>query len=552
MQNKNIAIYARFSSDNQNPKSIGDQYRKCEESISSAYGQDVNILRYSDEAISGTRTDRPDYQRMIRDGLDGKFEALVVDDLSRLSRDTLESHRILKEFKFYGIRIIAGADGIDTANEGYKLQAGIKALMNEEYIDALSKKTFRGMEGRAIEGKHCGGSIYGYDIIALNGDDGSILKINDEQAKWVTQIFEWYADGYTPRWIAAKLNELGVESPRKGKKIAMWCSNAIYGDLKRLTGMLNCETYRGRLVWNKRKWQKTPDGRRIPKLNPPSQWKVTERTDLRIISDVLWNRVKNRQKQIHDKSSHIRTALHNDARSGRGPKYLLSGLLKCGECNANYVLVNKHEYGCAIHRDRGGAACSNKLKVKRLLLESRIFGSFKDILLTPENIAHFEHEAKRHLAAALKEKNQAQGSDQYKLKHIEQEISNLIKALKSGIVSTTIQQELEKLEQEKQVYEKRLNVELYELKEMHRILPVIKNSFTDILNGTKAIPTEKIAKLRNHVQMLLGQPITLKNIGGLVAEVHAQYSGLLKLSGISGDKLSVVAGARFELTTFRL
>lgn len=361
-----IAIYARFSSDNQNPKSITDQFRKCEEKIRSIFGKDIEAMIFSDEAISGSRIDRPDYQRMIEAGSKGVFNVLVVDDLSRLSRDNLEASRLLKVFVFHGIRIIAVADGIDTDNEGYKLQAGIKALINEEYIDALSKKTFRGLEGRAIGGKHCGGHVFGYDIVKLGDDEGSVLRVNEDQAKWVQQIFEWYADGHSPRWIAATLNEQGVEPPRTGKKIKnKWAANAIYGDIKRQTGMLNRQTYIGRVIWNKRKWLKTPDGRRIPRLNPESEWQINDQPDLRIVPDALWKRVKMRQKAVSEKSKNIRTAIHQNARSGRGPKYFLSGLLTCGSCGANYIMVNKHEYGCSTYRNRGAAACHNALRVKR-------------------------------------------------------------------------------------------------------------------------------------------------------------------------------------------
>lgn len=60
---------------------------------------------------------------------------------------------------------------------------------------------------------------YAYDIIQLGENQGSALKVNQEQAKWVKQIFEWYADGHSPRWIVSTLNEIGVEPPRAGKKI---------------------------------------------------------------------------------------------------------------------------------------------------------------------------------------------------------------------------------------------------------------------------------------------------------------------------------------------
>ncbi len=551
-----VAINARFSSDNQNPKSIDDQYRKCEEQITSVFGTTTEILYYKDEAISGSNSNRPDYQRMIRDGIDQKFNTLVIDDLSRLSRDTLESHRILKDFKFHGIRIIAGADGIDTANEGYKLQAGIKALINEEYIDALAKKTFRGLEGRAIEGKHCGGRTYGYDSISLGEDQGSILQTNPEQAEWVRQIFEWYADGHSPRWIAATLNEKGVQPPRTGKKIKnKWSANAIYGDLKRQIGMLNCQTYIGRVIWNKRKWLKTPDGRRVPRLNPESEWQINERPDLRIIDDKLWKRVKNRQKAIREKSGNIRQALHKNARTGRGPKYLLSGLMTCGECGANYIVVNQNDYGCSTYRNRGKAACSNDLRVRRDLIESRIFSSFKDFLFTPEHLTTFEKEVKRAMANALKAKQALNNGDEDRLKQIDKEIGNLLNAIKMGIINPTVQGELNALEQEKAKYEQRVSVEVQEIDQIHAVMPAIKQSFIDILNCEKPVPVAHVAKLRSRIQMILGQNIKIspkQGNKGLIAEVQSQYSGLLKLSGLSSDKLNLVAGVGFEAKTFRL
>lgn len=547
MESMKVAIYARFSSDNQNPKSIADQNRKCEERIVAEFGDTTEILYYKDEAISGTNNNRPSYQAMIADGVDGKFNLLVIDDLSRLSRDTLESHRILKLFHFHRIRIIAVADGIDTNNEGFKLQIGLKALINEEFIDALSKKTYRGMEGRAIEGKHCGGRTYGYDVVSLGEDAGSVLKINPEHAKWVQQIFEWYADGYSPRWIAATLNDMGVPSPRKGKKVpGKWCQNAIYGHVKRATGMLNCETYIGRVIWNKRKWLKTPDGKRVPRNNPESAWKVQDRPDLRIIDDILWHRVKNRQKKIHDKSKNIREALGKDAQTGPGPKYLFSGMMACGECGASYVVVNRNEYGCSTYRNRGSAACSNDLRVRRDLLESRIFSSFKEFLFTPTHLTTFEQVVKKTMKEAIKAKQSLNDCDEQRLKAVEKQIENLINAIKMGIVTSSVQEELKTLEQQKTEYAKRVNVEWQEIDQIHAVMPEIKKSFTDILNSEKPVPQEHVAKLRSRLQMILGQSIRLspqKAQNSLKAEIQGRYSGLLKLSGLSDDKLNVVVYA---------
>ena len=553
--NNNVAVYARFSSDNQNPKSIDDQYRKCKEHIYSIFDPNTEVITYADEAISGTRTDRPHYQRMIQDGIKKQFHTLVVDDLSRLSRDALESHRIIREFRYHEIRIISVADGIDTINEGYKLHAGIKALINEEYIDALAKKTFRGLEGRALEGKHCGGRTYGYDVVSLGEDQGSVLKINPEQAEWVKQIFKWYADGYSPRWIASTLNEKGIQPPRRGKKInRKWCSNAIYGDLRRQTGMLNCQTYIGKVIWNKRKWLKTPDGRRVPKVNPVEDWVINERPDLTILPETLWDRVKERQKKINKKSRKMRDTLHKNARTGRGPKYLLSSLLTCGQCGANYIMVNKTDYGCSTYRDRGAAACPNNLRVKRNLLEKRVFNSFKHHLFTKENIIHFEKEVKRAMNDALKARKSVNGYEKDKLKSINGEIDNLINAIKLGIVSPTVQSELKSLEGQKLKLEKQVNIEFEEIERINDIMPAIKKTFIDVLNGDKTASFDHIARLRSRIKMIIGSIRLVSNADtrSLKADITSQYSGFLKLSGLSEDKLNLVAGAGFEPTTFRL
>jgi DNA invertase Pin-like site-specific DNA recombinase len=313
---------------------------------------------------------------MIADASEKKFQVLIVDDLSRLSRDAGESHRILKELKFHQIRVISVADGVDSQDESHKLIFGLKSLINEEYLDALSKKTRRGLEGRAINGKHCGGKVYGYDIIRDEVTQSADLKINAEQAEIVKEIFTLFASGHSPRAIAALLNERGIPSPRKSKKLDKnsWCSSAIYGDMKKDTGILNNETYIGTRIWNKRSWVKNPDtGKRKPINNPKELWKISERPDLRIIPQDLWDRVKHIQQKTREKSKNIQIALHNNARTGRGPKYVFSSLLKCGKCGANMIITDHKNYGCATHKNRGPAACDNNSRLNARLLKETYF-----------------------------------------------------------------------------------------------------------------------------------------------------------------------------------
>jgi anaerobic selenocysteine-containing dehydrogenase len=69
--------------------------------------------------------------------------------------------------------------------------------------------------------------------------------------------------------------------------------------------------------------------------------------ELRIVPQELWNRVKARQAEQRAKSEHVRKALHTNARTGAGPKYLFSGFLKCAACGANYVQADSYRYACS-------------------------------------------------------------------------------------------------------------------------------------------------------------------------------------------------------------
>src|SRR5690348_9922172 len=115
-----VAVYARYSSEHQREASIADQFRTCERSAQSQ-GWTISD-RYEDKAITGSRADRPGYQRLLQDAQARRFDILLVDDLSRLTRDEAESIQLRRRLAFWGIRLIGVSDGYDSAAKGHKLQ----------------------------------------------------------------------------------------------------------------------------------------------------------------------------------------------------------------------------------------------------------------------------------------------------------------------------------------------------------------------------------------------------------------------------------------------
>jgi site-specific DNA recombinase len=195
------ALYARYSSENQREASIDDQYRNCER-YATRQGWTI-VERYADKGLSGTKdeTERDGYAAMLKAARTKAFDLLLVDDLSRLSRDSMKTEEARRLFVYLGVRLIGISDGIDTAAKGHKALSGFKGLMNDIFLDDLRDKTHRGLAGQAIKGNNCGGRNYGYRHVPTyhptDTDEYGRPKIlavrreiDEEQARWVRQIFE--------------------------------------------------------------------------------------------------------------------------------------------------------------------------------------------------------------------------------------------------------------------------------------------------------------------------------------------------------------------------
>jgi site-specific DNA recombinase len=186
------AIYARYSSDNQNDKSVEDQIELCRE-LCDREGLTV-VSVFDDRAISGASViNRPGYQGLMRAAEAKRFDVLVSEDMDRVFRDQGDYHHARKRLDHHGITILTAAGKVS------KLEGSLRALMGEMYIDNLRLHTIRGLEGVVRSGRHAGGKAYGYKPVL--GRPGE-LEIVEEQAEVVRRIFKEFAQGYTARDIA--------------------------------------------------------------------------------------------------------------------------------------------------------------------------------------------------------------------------------------------------------------------------------------------------------------------------------------------------------------
>src|SRR5215472_2848949 len=214
--------YARFSSDAQHPGSIDDQRLACQRYADQHGWVIAPEHQYADEALSGMGVEhRPGYRQLLEAiaGAVRPFDALLVDDLSRLSRDAAEILRLVRSLQAAGIKLISVADGIETGHKLSKLAVSMKAVMNELYLDDLRDRTLRGLRGRFVRGMHTGGRTYGFRSVPVYDRAGRVtadghplalgtaLEIDATEASIVDQMFRWFVSGVSLRGIAHRLND---------------------------------------------------------------------------------------------------------------------------------------------------------------------------------------------------------------------------------------------------------------------------------------------------------------------------------------------------------
>ena len=553
---KSAFIYTRYSSDKQNKTSNEDQLGNCR---TYAAANNLNVVAvFADAETSGKTLHRPGFLQMVEALKKQKPEVVLVDDLSRLSRNATDQGIFLRSLDFQDIGLIAVSEGIDSREKAHKYTSAFKGVLNELYLDNLRMHTRRGQEGAVSRGNVAGGKSYGYDHMAVSS--GVQRTINQGQAAVIRRIFEMFADGMSPLKIAETLNEEGVPSPT-GRQ---WHRSAIHGDPKDLSGILNNPLYEGKVYWNRLSYKTNPDtGKRVSKRNPPEEWAVMEMPDLRIVSEQLWGKVKARQLVISHRSTEKMKVSGLKARTGAGSKYLLSGLLKCQECGSNFVLVNSKSYGCASRKECGPASCNNSLLIKKQAAETFLLDAVA-CAATPKKleVAVLERFKAIAIERFKSQKSLLGVSPDDKLLKAKKETENIIESIKKGCPAELFVSELQRLKLEQEKLQAELDCK-----------PTLKNPEQDLKQAVNKAVQMLPKMTANFSKVLSDNPVLAKRMldtlfggkievftteqgkVGLKSKVFLESyfrSALLLPEFSNSREINVVAGAGFEPTTFGL
>lgn len=273
---------------------------------------------YADEGISGKQIKhRKQFQQMMEDAKHKKFEKVVVKDVSRFARNTVDLLQSVRELKSYGVQV-------DFLNNGEVMEGGsefiltILGAMAQQESANMSKRVKFGKDITAKKGR-VPNLVFGYDKIP---DERYTLKINEEEAKIVKEIFESYVyKGIGTTKIAWNLNDRGIRTKKTKSK---WVQTSI-------VRMLKNPIYTGRVTNKKSEVTDFITGTR--KELPEEEWIVVERPEMRIISDELFNRA---QEILAQRSNEFK--LNNKREK---TEYVLSTLIYCKHCGYSFRRIKR-------------------------------------------------------------------------------------------------------------------------------------------------------------------------------------------------------------------
>lgn len=326
---------------------------------------------YADEGISGKQIKhRKQFQQMMIDAKAKKFDKVVVKDVSRFARNTVDLLQSVRDLKSYGVQV-------DFLNNGEVMEGGsefiltILGAMAQQESANMSKRVKFGKDITAKKGR-VPNLVFGYDKIP---DERYTLKINEEEAKIVKEIFESYVyKGIGTTKIAWNLNDRGIRTKKTKSK---WVQTSI-------VRMLKNPIYTGRVTNKKSEVTDFITGTR--KDLPEEEWIVVERPEMGIISDELFNRA---QELLEQRSKEFK--LNNKREK---TEYVFSTLIYCKHCGYSFRRIKRKykedgpeyiRWVCSGRNSMGVNHCPNTTVIDEEELLNAIKEYLKSIISNKKN-----------------------------------------------------------------------------------------------------------------------------------------------------------------------
>ena len=397
------AAYARYSTDRQTDNSIAAQLDAI---IGYCQKNNISIARtYVDEAQSGTNTDRKGFFELLNDARGGKFNAVVIYDISRGSRDVADWFTFRKEMQANNIAVLSVTEKLgDISNPNDFLVELINVGLGQHMVLQTRQKSRAGVAQKAKDAVFLGGvAPLGYDIVEQK------YVINEHEATAVRLIFDYYAEGSSYDVIIDELSSKGFKG-KKGQVIGRSSLNAILQN-KRYIGVYSWNEHQNKYMGKWAGGKKNPDAVVIKDAMPA------------IIDISTWEKVQSRMKDNKKKNA------TNTAKN----TYLLTGLIECGKCGGNFT--GKTNTSGKGYRTRY-YTCNNKYRTRTYDaaninaddIEQSVVAGLRDYLLNSD----FE-EIADNVMTAYEQSKGGKVAERKELAKLQTELQNCVKAIRSGL-----------------------------------------------------------------------------------------------------------------------
>ena len=331
-----VCAYARVSSGKDAMlHSLSAQVSHYSEMIQSHIGW-VYCDVYSDEALTGTKSDREGFQQMLTDCRAGKIDMVITKSISRFARNTVTLLQTVRELKSMGIDVYFEEQYIHTISaDGELMMTILASYAQEESLSASENQKWRVRKafenGELINLRF----LFGYSITA----DG--VQINEKEAAIVREIFSRFNGGESMSSISRDLNARGYRGALGGK----WCA-------ERMRNTLSNEKYLGNALLQKRYRNNHIEKKLVANKGELPMY-YAEGTHEPIIDQATFDKAQER----------LRMLAQQTANRKKPTRSAFSGLIHCGLCGNTYKRVTyrkKHYWNCTTFQTKGKSECAAK------------------------------------------------------------------------------------------------------------------------------------------------------------------------------------------------
>ncbi len=508
----NAAVYARYSSDNQNDQSIDAQLNAIHDYANR--NQITVVKTYIDRAKSATTDKRPEFQRMISDCKMGLFDAVIVHKLDRFARNRYDSAHYKYQIKKCGLKLISVLERLDDSPESIMMESVLEG-MAEYYSRNLAREVMKNMKECAHKCRHLGGRPpIGYDV----NPETKQYEINEYEAEIVKTIFAMYLNGDGYSRIVNCLNAQGYRT-KIGRPFTV---NSMHD-------ILSNEKYSGTYVFN-RTTSKDANNKRNNHRSKNEEDIIKIPGGMpAIISEAEYQKVKDKMEQNRHRAGAYKAK----------EIYLLSGLIFCGECGQALVGNSRRAgrskelyvtYRCNNrYRTR---TCDNK-EIRREYIEAYVLSQLEAKIFNEKRLPQLAKQFNKYMQQQNSDITVKAGALNGQISRLNKEIADIIRIVRQGCSSPSLVSELEKAEKEKAGLEVQLKQILNSQSTIHIDEQTLKNV---LANHWDAVINRNISECKPFIDQYVEKVLVY---GDYVKVVFHLYIDLVSFGGGGGSRTPV-------------